>query len=83
MAAGKVTAIAFLIMFIVVCSDISSVMVANAQTIQCCHDNIIGSCLTGSASDNSRCNSLCGHCSEKGGHCKLLNSGKHVCHCQC
>ncbi|KAI3908336.1 hypothetical protein MKX01_027358 [Papaver californicum] len=51
MAGGKVTAIAFLIMFIVVCS--------------------------GSASNNRRCNSLCGHCSERGGHCKLLKSGKH------
>ncbi|KAI3901573.1 hypothetical protein MKW92_017824 [Papaver armeniacum] len=47
--------------------------------IQCCNDNRIGSCLTGSASDNS----LRTKCSDKGGHCKLLKSGKHVCHCMC
>ncbi|MCL7036641.1 hypothetical protein MKW94_000494 [Papaver nudicaule] len=71
-------------MFIVVFSDISSFMVADAQTIKCCDDNRIGSCLTGSRSDNARCNSLCGHCSSgKGGHCKLLKNGKHVCHCMC
>ncbi|KAI3922990.1 hypothetical protein MKW98_013524 [Papaver atlanticum] len=51
--------------------------------IQCCNDNRIGSCLTGSASDNRRCNSLCTQCSDKGGHCKLLKSGKHACHCMC
>ncbi|RZC77172.1 hypothetical protein C5167_001303 [Papaver somniferum] len=79
MAGGIVTAIALLIMFVVVCSDISSVMVADAKTIQCCHDNRIGSFLTGSASDNRRCNSLCAQCSDKGGHCKLLKSGRHVC----
>ncbi|KAI3922986.1 hypothetical protein MKW98_013520 [Papaver atlanticum] len=78
MAGGKVTAIAFLIMFIVVCSDISSVMVANAQTMQCCHDNRIGSCLTGSAIDNRRCNSLCTQCSDKGGKCNLLKSGQYL-----
>ncbi|MCL7041025.1 hypothetical protein MKW94_002815 [Papaver nudicaule] len=80
MAGGKVTSIAFLIMFIVVCSDISSTV----NAIQCCHDNSIGSCLTGSANDNDRCNSLCANCpSGKGGACKLLKSGKHVCHCAC
>ncbi|KAI3880605.1 hypothetical protein MKX03_037477 [Papaver bracteatum] len=72
MAGGKVTAVAFLVMFIVVCSDISSVMVANAQTIQCCHDNKI-----------RRCNSLCSQCGDKGRSCKLLKSGRHVFHCMC
>ncbi|MCL7049296.1 hypothetical protein MKW94_007315 [Papaver nudicaule] len=82
MASGKVTYIAFLVMFIVVCSDISSIV--NAQAIKCCHDNAIGSCLTGSASDNERCNNLCGNCPQrKGGKCKLVDGGRHVCHCLC
>ncbi|KAI3975375.1 hypothetical protein MKX01_004462 [Papaver californicum] len=85
MASGKVTTIAFFVIFIVLCSDISSVMVADAQNFGCCTKHRIGSCLTGSTADNARCHSMCSSsCFKSGnnGHCKL-EGNIHYCHCNC
>ncbi|RZC63288.1 hypothetical protein C5167_025042 [Papaver somniferum] len=73
MASGKVTAIAFLLMFIVVCSDFSSVMVADAAT--CCGENRMDYCI------NEKCHTYCQE-SCRGGQCMLRN-GKYGCHCYC
>ncbi|RZC81942.1 hypothetical protein C5167_044498 [Papaver somniferum] len=85
MASGKVTAIAFLVMFIVLCSDISRVMVTNAQKYKCCEQFPMPSCRTGDAAANARCSSMCSDsCFKDGsnGLCKLWGN-KHYCHCRC
>ncbi|RZC47237.1 hypothetical protein C5167_040197 [Papaver somniferum] len=73
MTSGKVTAIAFLLMFIVVCSDFSSVMVADAA--KCCGENPMANC------NDDACNTFCME-SCGGGLCKV-RGGKRGCHCKC
>ncbi|KAI3854114.1 hypothetical protein MKX03_008879 [Papaver bracteatum] len=74
MTSGKVTAIAFLLMFIVVCSDLSSVMVTDAAPV-CCGENKMANC------NDDACNTFCMD-SCRGGVCKWRD-GKHGCHCYC
>ncbi|KAI3926268.1 hypothetical protein MKW98_028404 [Papaver atlanticum] len=75
MTSGKVTAIAFLLMFIVVCSDFSSVMVTDAAPPVCCGENKMANC------NDDACNTFCME-SCRGGVCKW-RGGKHGCHCYC
>ncbi|MCL7050116.1 hypothetical protein MKW94_007328 [Papaver nudicaule] len=75
MASEKATAIAFLVI---------SVIVANAAFNRCT-DNHIGSCRVGNAEDNARCHNMCSsNCLKDGsrGFCKL-EGNLHYCHCRC
>ncbi|KAI3938607.1 hypothetical protein MKW98_016112 [Papaver atlanticum] len=72
-------------MFIVLCYDISSVMVANAQNYACCSQRLMASCRTGDSAANAQCSSMCSSsCLKNGtkGSCKLWDN-KHYCHCNC
>ncbi|KAI3938606.1 hypothetical protein MKW98_016111 [Papaver atlanticum] len=85
MDSKNVIVIAIFVMFIVLCSDISSVMVTNAQKYKCCTDHRMASCRTSDPAENARCSSMCStRCFKDGSNrlCKLRGN-KHYCHCRC
>ncbi|RZC67051.1 hypothetical protein C5167_010734 [Papaver somniferum] len=85
MASGRVTFIAFLVMFIVFSADFSSVMATRVANTACCQYHNIGKCEYSNYADNQRCNDFC-KSSCRGGACESavrdVNKQRCLCFCQ-
>ncbi|KAI3895716.1 hypothetical protein MKW98_025507 [Papaver atlanticum] len=84
MASRKFTFVAFLVMFIVLSADFSSVMATRVANPACCQYYNIGRCEYSSYADNLKCNNICkSSCS--GGACKSatpdVNKQRCLCYC--
>ncbi|KAL3002786.1 hypothetical protein AAZX31_08G073400 [Glycine max] len=65
-------------------TDLLTGLIENTNSVKCCFDNHIGSCVPGS-SDDETCDDICKINCIKGGHCKVIGNEppNHFCHCLC